>query len=184
MRPWLTAMRWHFFRRLPGADMASDNSPGVNLSVSVQRDDFDVAQLQRSLLEGDLGAVASFTGYVRAGSADAPLERMLLEHYPGMTEKSIADILQQASARWPLMAAGVVHRIGELVPGEQIVWVGVASRHRSAAFSACEFIMDYLKTQAPFWKKEQAAQGGSWVDARRDDEERAARWQQAPGSPE
>jgi molybdopterin synthase catalytic subunit len=166
------------------AEVVSDNWPGLILGVSVQREDFDVGQLQRSLLEGDVGALACFTGYVRAGNADAPLERMRLEHYPGMTEKCIADILQQASGRWPLMAARVVHRVGDLSPGEQIVWVGVASRHRAAAFSACEFIMDYLKTQAPFWKKEQAAQGSRWVDASLDDEARAQRWQQSPGSPE
>lgn len=156
----------------------------AKLTVSVQQDDFDVAQLQRSLLEGDIGAVACFTGYVRAGSSEAPLQTMLLEHYPGMTEQSITGILEQASERWPLFAAGVVHRVGELTPGEQIVWVGVASRHREAAFSACEFIMDYLKTQAPFWKKETTGGGHSWVDATEADDKRAARWQDAPPSPE
>jgi molybdopterin synthase catalytic subunit len=102
---------------------------------------------------------------------------MELEHYPGMTEKSIAAILQEASERWPLLAAAVVHRVGKLQPGDQIVWVGVSSAHREAAFSACEFIMDYLKTRAPFWKRECGTEGARWVDARDSDEGRAERWQ-------
>ncbi len=101
-----------------------------------------------------------------------------LEHYPGMTEGSITQILEQAAERWPLLAASVVHRVGKLAMGDQIVWVGVASAHREAAFSACEFIMDYLKTRAPFWKKELGPEGEHWVSARQHDSSRAARWQE------
>ncbi len=151
------------------------------VSVSVQREDFDVAQLQRSLLGGRAqeGAVASFTGYVRTQNMDRVVQSMELEHYPGMTERSIEQILREACARWPLLSAAVVHRIGRLAPGEQIVWVGIASAHREASFSACEFVMDYLKTRAPFWKKEGSADGGHWVDARASDDVRAERWQDA-----
>jgi len=101
---------------------------------------------------------------------------MELEHYPGMTQRSIQGILEQASLRWPLLAASVVHRTGRLQAGDQIVWVGVASAHREAAFSACEFIMDYLKNEAPFWKKEVGPGGARWVEARAQDSARAARW--------
>lgn len=152
------------------------NSPP--LLVSVQQADFDVAALQRQLL-GDAsreGAVATFTGYVRADNEQGALQAMELEHYPGMTEKSILEIMREATGRWPVLAASVVHRIGKLQPGEQIVWVGVASSHREAAFLACEFIMDYLKHRAPFWKKEIGAGGGRWVETRSHDETRARRW--------
>lgn len=149
------------------------------LLVSVQEADFDIAALQRQLLAGaqQEGAVASFTGYVRASNEQRSVYTMELEHYPGMTEKSIQQILEEATARWPLLAASVVHRVGRLAPGEQIVWVGVASAHREAAFSACEFLMDYLKTRAPFWKKETGPDGAHWVAARSTDSERASRWQ-------
>lgn len=149
------------------------------LTVSIREEDFDPAELQRQLLAGEHGegAVACFTGYVRRDNAQRQVESMELEHYPGMTEKSIEAILQEASERWPLLAAGVVHRVGKLQPGDQIVWVGVSSAHREAAFSACEFIMDYLKTRAPFWKRENGAEGARWVDARDSDEGRAERWQ-------
>jgi molybdopterin synthase catalytic subunit len=148
------------------------------LAVSVQPADFDVADLQRRLLAGgaEEGAVASFTGYVRGAVGDGCLRYMELEHYPGMTERSIRDILERACGRWPLLAASVVHRVGRLAAGEQIVWVGVASAHREAAFSACEFIMDYLKSEAPFWKKEEGPQGARWVEARAGDQARAGRW--------
>jgi molybdopterin synthase catalytic subunit len=143
--------------------------------VAVQEEDFDASLLQRELLSADAadGAVATFTGYVRGGAVEA----IELEHYPGMTERSIGDILQQAAQRWPIAAASAVHRVGTLRAGEQIVWVGVASPHRAAAFSACEFIMDYLKTRAPLWKREIGPAGARWVDARGADRERAARWQ-------
>jgi molybdopterin synthase catalytic subunit len=151
----------------------------IPLSVSVQEADFDPAQLQRNLLAGKYleGAVACFTGYVRASNEQREVAGMSLEHYPGMTEKSILEILQQAAGRWPLLAAGVVHRVGDLRPGDQIVWVGVASSHREAAFAACEFTMDYLKTRAPFWKRETGPDGGRWVDARETDDDRAERWE-------
>ena len=147
--------------------------------MSIQAEDFDVTRLQQRLLSGGAseGALAAFTGYVRSRNEDRSVYTMELEHYPGMTEKSIHTILNEASGRWPLLAAGVVHRIGPLRPGEQIVWVGVTSAHREAAFAACEFVMDYLKTRAPFWKKELGPDGGSWVDARESDDRRASRWQ-------
>jgi molybdopterin synthase catalytic subunit len=153
----------------------------ASLSVSVQEADFDTSQLQASLQQGDCaeGAVATFTGYVRCDKARRDAYTLELEHYPGMTERAINDILQESAQRWPLLAAAVVHRVGALRPGEQIVWVGVSSSHRDAAFAACEFIMDYLKTRAPFWKKETDAEGARWVDAREADDHRAARWKQA-----
>ena len=149
------------------------------MSVSVQQADFDVAALQRELLAGaqQEGAVATFTGYVRVSNEQREVYTMELEHYPGMTENSIGDILLQATDRWPLFASSVVHRVGKLRPGDQIVWVGVSSAHREAAFSACEFIMDYLKTRAPFWKKELGPDGGHWVSAREHDAGRAVRWE-------
>jgi len=148
------------------------------LMVAIQAEDFDVARLQQELLSGTAseGALVSFTGYVRSTNDNRNVHTMELEHYPGMTEKSIHEILGEAAGRWPVFAAGVVHRIGPLKPGDQIVWVGVTSSHREAAFAACEFIMDYLKTRAPFWKKELGPDGGSWVDARESDDDRASRW--------
>ena len=147
-------------------------------SVRVQAEDFDAAQLQQELLQGatEEGAVVAFTGYVRHENQGRDVQQLELEHYPGMTEARIADIQQEARQRWPVIASSVVHRIGPLGPGEQIVWVGVSSAHREAAFSACEFIMDYLKTRAPFWKKERGPTGEHWVDARSTDDQRAARW--------
>ena len=149
-----------------------------SLSVSVQEADFDVAALQQQLLQAEQeeGAVATFTGYVRATGDQSGVSAMELEHYPGMTERSILAILQESTARWPVLAASVVHRVGCLRSGDRIVWVGVASAHRAAAFSACEFIMDYLKHRAPFWKKETGREGSRWVEARTDDAERADRW--------
>jgi molybdopterin synthase catalytic subunit len=150
------------------------------IGVKVQASDFDVAQLQSSLLQGrqEEGALATFTGYVRAGNDQRQVYTLELEHYPGMTEASIEDIVNQAAQRWPLLAATVVHRVGKLAAGDQIVWVGVTSAHRAAAFSACEFIMDYLKTRAPFWKKEIGPDGEQWVAARQHDTSRAARWRE------
>ena len=151
----------------------------MQISVAIQQADFDTAQLQRSLLAGDAaeGATATFTGYVRAQNTPAGLCGMELEHYPGMTEKSIETMMRQAASRWPVLAARVVHRVGRLSAGEQIVWVGVSSAHRAAAFSACEFIMDYLKAEAPLWKKEFDDEGGRWVEAKATDSQRAKRWQ-------
>jgi molybdopterin synthase catalytic subunit len=153
-------------------------SPASSLSVTILQADFDVGQLQHSLLQGSAaeGAIATFTGYVRSDQTSGNVRAMELEHYPGMTEKSIHAILQQAAKRWPILCANVVHRVGRLVPGDQIVWVGVASAHRAAAFSACEFIMDYLKADAPLWKKEHNAAGETWVEAKSSDSGRASRW--------
>jgi molybdopterin synthase catalytic subunit len=155
-------------------------TPVAAFSVTVQEADFDVARLQSSLLAGlsEEGAVATFTGYVRRDNELRQVHTLELEHYPGMTESSILQIIRQAAARWPLLAAAVVHRVGKLSPGDQIVWVGVASAHREAAFSACEFIMDYLKTRAPLWKKELGPGGEHWVSARQHDSSRATRWQE------
>lgn len=155
----------------------------VELAVSVQEEDFDTGDLQRSLLAGagEEGAIATFTGYVRRSNERRDVQSMELEHYPGMTENSIEAILHQASERWPLLGASVVHRVGRLDSGEQIVWVGTSSAHREAAFSACEFIMDYLKTRAPFWKREVGSEGATWVDARSCDTQRALRWRESSG---
>lgn len=144
--------------------------------VSVQQADFDAGAEIAALSAGDdgAGAVASFVGLVRA---DGAVLAMTLEHYPGMTEQALADIVAVARKRWQLRRARVIHRIGRLLPGDRIVFVGVASSHRGDAFAACEFIMDYLKTRAPFWKKEETPDGGRWVDARETDDLAAARWQ-------
>lgn len=156
----------------------ADVAAAPRLSVSIREADFDIADLQHALLQGAAqeGAVVAFTGYVRAANEGRAVRGMLLEHYPGMTERSIGEILEQAAARWPLLAVAVVHRVGRLAAGERIVWVGVAAAHREAAFQTCEFVMDYLKTRAPFWKKEQGPDGAHWVEARCSDIERAAAW--------
>ena len=152
-------------------------------AVSIQTADFDPAQLQRELcaVTGAAGAVVTFTGLVRADAgAGGRILHLQLEHYPGMTEASIAAIVQRAGQRWPLLATRVVHRVGKLLPGEQIVYVGVSAAHRAAAFAACEFIMDYLKTRAPFWKKAFTPQGAAWLEAAKSDVAAARRWQQIP----
>ncbi len=151
------------------------------MSVSVQEADFDVGAETAALSAGrlDVGAVATFVGLVRAdklSGAGSEVSAMTLEHYPGMTEKSLEAIVAEAGGRWQLQGVRVIHRFGRLLPGERIVFVGVASAHRGDAFAACEFIMDYLKTRAPFWKKEDTPEGGRWVDAREADDSAAARW--------
>jgi molybdopterin synthase catalytic subunit len=144
-------------------------------NINIQHEDFDVAVEMDALSgAGAAGAVASFVGYVRGGAND--VLAMTLEHYAGMTERALADIAEQAQRRWPLLGVRIIHRVGRLLPGERIVFVGVAGSHRGEAFSACQFIMDYLKTQAPFWKKEETATGARWVDARDSDEEALQRW--------
>ena len=145
--------------------------------IRVQNEDFDVNALQRELAAGraDIGAIASFIGLVR-DLADAPLEQMTLEHYPGMTEKALHAIAERARARWRVLDLAIVHRVGALRPGDQIVLVVVASAHRGDAFAACEFIMDYLKTEAPFWKKESSARGEKWVEARNSDLTAQNKW--------
>lgn len=147
------------------------------MEVSIQKEDFDAGALQKSLLSAgaDIGATAVFIGSVRSREDD-PVEAMELEHYPGMTERSIQDIIDEARGRWSLGAVQVIHRVGRLLPGDQIVYVGVTSAHRGEAFQACEFIMDYLKTRAPFWKKETTRDGARWVDARESDDVAAQRW--------
>ena len=146
--------------------------------VSIREADFDLAAEVAALRAGDggVGAVVAFVGTVRELSGGAPIAAMELEHYPGMTERALEDICVQARQRWDILDALVVHRYGELAPGDQIVLVAVTSAHRGEAFAACEFIMDYLKTQAPFWKKERTPQGARWVEARQADDEAAARW--------
>jgi molybdopterin synthase catalytic subunit len=142
------------------------------MKISVQREDFDLGAEVDALRKGNpsVGAVASFIGQVRDVN-------MTLEHYAGMTEKALAGIVDEAKARWQVIDCTVIHRYGELRPTDQIVMVAVASGHRGDAFAACEFIMDYLKTRAPFWKKEQTGQGTRWVEAKAADDEAAQRWQ-------
>ena len=123
-----------------------------------------------------VGAVVTFTGYVRDFNDGRDVAGMFLEHYPGMTEKALGNIVLEAEQRWPILKLEVIHRVGALAPGEPIVFVGVASAHRQAAFQACDFVMDYLKTRAPFWKKEQTADGPHWVEARASDDSAADRW--------
>ena len=146
--------------------------------VRVQAADFDAGRELEALTAGrtDVGAVASFVGLVRAANDGSPVSAMTLEHYPGMTEKALEDICTQARSRWHLIDTLVIHRIGALRPGDRIVLVGVSSAHRGEAFAACEFIMDYLKTRAPFWKREDTPQGARWVEAREGDDAAAGRW--------
>ena len=148
------------------------------MAVRVQTEDFDVGREIALLRQGkpQIGAVASFIGVVRDVNDGSAVAEMTLEHYPGMTEKSIDAIIGQAKARWDIFDALVIHRIGRLAPTDQIVLVVVTGAHRGDAFAACEFIMDYLKTSAPFWKKEQTPQGARWVESRASDDVAAERW--------
>jgi molybdopterin synthase catalytic subunit len=150
----------------------------MDMSVRIQTADFDVSAEIAALRRGNpgIGAVASFIGVVRDVNEGGAVAEMTLEHYPGMTEKAIEEIVSQAAARWRVLAARVIHRVGRLQPADQIVLVVVASAHRGDAFAACEFIMDYLKTRAPFWKKEAAGSGARWVEARESDDIAAERW--------
>jgi molybdopterin synthase catalytic subunit len=150
------------------------------MAVRVQSDDFDVGAELEALTGGrtDIGAVVTFTGTVRGNTPDHPIASMTLEHYPGMTEAELARVEAEAAARWPLAASLIVHRYGTLAPGDNIVLVITASAHRQAAFEAAAFLMDYLKSRAPFWKKEEGPDGeGRWVDARESDADAIARWQ-------
>jgi molybdopterin synthase catalytic subunit len=153
-------------------------------TVRVQHEDFDTGRELESLTRGrtDVGAVASFTGLVRESNDGSSVSAMTLEHYPGMTEKALEEICGEAHARWDLIDTLVIHRIGALEPGDRIVLVGVSSGHRGDAFAACEFIMDYLKTRAPFWKREDTPEGSRWVEARTSDEEAAEHWGRTPGT--
>lgn len=148
------------------------------MTVSIQTQDFDVSQELSALRQGDarVGAVCSFVGTVRERNEGSQVSSMELEHYPGMTEKAIEAMLAQAQQRFDIYAARVIHRVGLLQPQDQIVLVAVTSAHRGMSFQACEFLMDYLKTQAPFWKKEVTPEGARWVDARVSDDQALARW--------
>lgn len=150
------------------------------MSVTVQQAPFDIASQVRTLTAGrtDVGAVVTFTGAVRGEAKGRPIAAMELEHYPGMTERELERVEAEAMARWPLQGVRIIHRIGSLKPGEEIVLVVTVSAHRHAAFEAAAFLMDYLKTRAPFWKKEIGLDGtGEWVDARETDNAAARKWE-------
>ena len=146
--------------------------------IRIQEADFDLSTEIANLRKGDLqvGAVVSFLGTVRDLNEGSEVHSMTLENYPGMTEKALEAIVSQAKARWDIRNTLIIHRVGSLKPEDQIVLVAVTSAHRAEAFAACEFMMDYLKTAAPFWKKEETAEGGRWVDARVTDDAAMARW--------
>jgi len=148
------------------------------VSISIQENDFDLASELAALRSGSskAGALVSFVGLVRDFSNDGKIENIFLEHYPGMTEKALNKIIHEATARWNLLGARVIHRVGTLLPNDQIVLVATAALHRGEAFAACEFIIDYLKTAAPFWKKEQTGQGAKWLETRDSDVQRMEHW--------
>jgi molybdopterin synthase catalytic subunit len=155
----------------------------VQCDIRIQEADFSVAaewEALRARTSGDVGAVASFVGLVRDRDPDAQIQGLYLEHYPGMTEASIGKILDETASRWPILDIVVIHRVGGLEPGDQIVFVQVAAAHRPAAFAACEFVMDYLKTDAVLWKRERLMQGERWIEATGDDRRRVARWKADP----
>jgi molybdopterin synthase catalytic subunit len=147
--------------------------------ILVQRQDFDLGAEADALRRGNprIGAIAAFTGLVRDINDGTGVSTLTLEHYPAMTQKALLEIVEQAKARWDIIDCTVIHRVGELKPTDQIVLVLVASAHRGDAFQSCEFIMDFLKTQAPFWKKESTPDGERWVDARQSDDAASSRWQ-------
>ena len=146
--------------------------------IKVQREDFDVGAELQALSAGNrnVGGITSFVGLVRDLSDGSDVKRMTLEHYPGMTEQALQEIEAEARRRWPLEAVTIIHRYGPLDPGDRIVLVAVASAHREAAFAACHFLIDWLKTRAPFWKLEDTGQGARWVEAKDSDDQAAARW--------
>lgn len=148
------------------------------MSVKVQTEDFNPQAVVDALCKGrtDIGAVVTFVGLVRDSAQAESISAMELEHYPGMTEAALQDIVDEAHQRWQLQGVSIIHRIGKLRPAEQIVMLAVASPHRGEAFQACEFMIDFLKTRAPFWKKEYTAQGAHWVDARESDDSAQKRW--------
>ena len=171
-------MSWHFSHLSLAAKTKAAKTKLFNMTVRVQTEDFDlsaeIAQLRMHTRK--VGAVVTFIGTVRDLNEGEYVAEMELEHYPGMTEKALQDIIDQAKSRWDIFDALVIHRVGPLKPLDQIVLVAVTSAHRGEAFDACEFIIDYLKTQAPFWKKEQTPSGARWVDARVSDDEAMAKW--------
>lgn len=148
------------------------------MSISIQEKDFDIAAELAGLRgsSSKIGALVSFVGLVRDFSKDAQIENIFLEHYPGMTEKALGKIIEEATARWNLLGTRVIHRIGPLLPNDQIVLVATAALHRGEAFAACEFIIDYLKTAAPFWKREQTGHGAQWLETRDSDVRRMEHW--------
>ena len=150
----------------------------MSSSIRIQEKDFDISAEIAALRKGDprVGAVVTFLGTVRDMNDGSQVKGMTLEHYPGMTEKALQEILDQAKARWDIYQTLVIHRVGPLLPEDQIVLVVVTSAHRGEAFAACEFIMDYLKTAAPFWKKEDTSEGTRWVDSRVTDDAAMERW--------
>ena len=147
-------------------------------TIHVQREDFDIADEIAAVSEGrtDIGAVVTFTGICRGAESGEPIAALTLEHYPGMAEAEIASHVEEANSRWPLIGVTVIHRFGRIEPGENIVLVVTASSHREAAFAAAEFLMDYLKTRAPFWKQVEAPAGKAWVEAKEADDAAADRW--------
>ena len=151
------------------------------MKIRVQTEAFDLGTEVDAMRQGrtDIGAIASFVGLARDMNEGSGVSAMTLEHYPGMTEKALAALVDEACTRWTLRDVTVIHRVGRLLPGDPIVLAAVASSHRGEAFAACEFIMDYLKTQAPFWKKEETPEGERWVDARASDDAAAARWNES-----
>ncbi|GGC97986.1 molybdopterin synthase catalytic subunit MoaE [Vreelandella lutescens] len=158
--------------------MAANEASVADVAVEVQTAPFSMAYGYESALRKrtDIGAIVTFTGLVRDFNETPDVTGLTLEHYPGMTERTLTDIAEQAWKRWSLQAVRIIHRVGDLSPGDPIVRVLVASAHRRDAFEACDFIMDYLKTQAPFWKKEHSKQGAYWVKERHTDQQDAARW--------
>lgn len=151
------------------------------MKILVQSEAFELGAEVDAMHQGrtDIGAIASFVGLARDMNAGSGVQAMTLEHYPGMTEKALVALAEEAATRWTLLDITLIHRVGRLLPGDPIVLVAVASSHRGEAFAACEFIMDYLKTRAPFWKKEETPEGERWVEARTSDDEAAARWAQS-----
>ena len=174
------APRWHFSRRSPVVELVMNAASVTTARVVIQAGDFDLSTEIASLRAQNpgVGAVCSFVGTVRDRTAgtSGSISSMELEHYPGMTEKAIEAMIDAAHQRFDILGARVIHRIGLLKPLDQIVLVAVTSAHRGESFKACEFLMDYLKTQAPFWKKEQTEQGSRWVDARVTDDAALAKW--------
>lgn len=154
----------------------------MNATIRLQQEDFDVAAETAKIARGrtDIGAVVTFTGICRDHEAGHDVGAMTLEHYPGMAQEEIARHVSEAQSRWPLLGVTVIHRYGRMVPGDNIVLVVTASAHRQAAFAAAEFLMDYLKTRAPFWKLEERRDGKSWVDAKDIDDSAAQRWRKGP----
>ncbi|MEI7570685.1 MAG: molybdopterin synthase catalytic subunit MoaE [Alcaligenaceae bacterium] len=156
----------------------------ARISVAVQAEDFDLHHEHQQLIQNDhgIGAVVAFIGMVRDLNLADDVVALELEHYPGMTEKSLINIAQQAEKRWSLQAARIVHRVGKMYPGDQIVLVLTASAHRGDAYEANTFMMDYLKTEAPFWKKEWTPEGPRWIEARESDDTAVARWNEKPSA--